>query len=498
MTEVLPQSQLGPVIAIPAVTGLSRFDIISDTAREVKRLKPVPTVWGRSSGRPIYDRLPGASEGYRLDYFGDEKIGLVYIDPQFGTLSGPGSLEVGRLSDNGSILVIQSGTITWSFGQIPTTGLAIDLRSIVADGVQDGVYQVGYYLDYTQPEDVGYVLYKVTDYSLSNTPSVYAASSEANYFPVEFAFSEIDDGSWRPDEFGDAGDYENGSSVFIDFTTPVTAEEFKLGGSQISDARCALYSSEDAIVWSLDAQSFFDGSWRLNVSRDTPARYWKFYFWNGKAEVTNILYSGEALFPNQRPSGPISTAEPFFEDDEFAEIDRPYILLAKVEVKNQQVVNVEDLRRQTSTKYEPVAKWLTDFQDRSLRSLITDISDYSSRYMAPPTAAEDMYLELSSETFLLESEVNRAEIIFPDYVKLEPGWTVVLDAELQDDPLGRGVRSDPGGIDIFAENISFPRSNSSVTPSEIIFLADPTGPGDLATKVYVDSVLIPSLDNGKY
>lgn len=466
MTTIFPKSLLGPVTAKPAVTGLSRFSILSEEAQNVKRLSPEPTVWGYSGGRPIYDRLPGVSEAYRLDYFGDEKTGLVYIDPQFGTLSGPKSLEVGRLPDDGSILIIQSGTITWSFGQIPTTGLAIDLRTVVAGGVQDGTYQVGYYLNYTQPEDVGYVLYRVTDYSLSNTPSIYGASSEANYFLVKYAFSEVDGGSWRPDPDGVTGDYAGGSSIFVDFTQPVTAEKFKLEGSSISTARCAMYSSEDAIVWTLDAQSYFDGSWRFNVSRDTPARYWKFFFWNGLAEVTNVLYTGEALFPNQRPVGPVSSVEPFLEDDQFAEINRAHILLAQVEVKEQQVVTVTDLRRRTSTKYEPVAKWLTDFQDKSLRSLITDISEYSARYMAPPTAGENMYLEFSSETFLLESEVNRAEIVFPDYVELEPNWNTI--------------------------------SNSSVTPSEIILLADPTGPEDLATKFYVDSTLTFSLDNGKY
>jgi len=498
MTEVLPESLLGPIQAVPSVTGLSRFDIVSDESREVKRLQPEPTVWGYPSGRPVYDRLPGVSEGYRLDYFGDGKIGLVYVDPQFGTLSGPGSLEVGRLPDDASILIIQSGTITWSYGQIPTTGLAIDLRSIVSGGVQDGAYQLGYYLNYTQPENQSYSLYRVENYSLSNTPSVYEASKEANYFPVEYAFSEVDDGSWRPDPDGATGDYFTGSSVTVDFTLPVTAEEFFLGGSSISRGRCALYSSNDAIVWTLDDQRYFDGSWRFNVSRDTPARYWRFFFWDGAADVTNIRYTGEALFPNQRPSGPVSSVEPFLEDDVFAEVDRPYILLAQVEVKDQQVVTINDLRRQTSTKYEPVAKWLTDFQDKNLRSLVTDISEYASRYMAPPTACEDMYLELSSETFLLESEIERAKIIFPGYVELEPGWNVILDAELQDDPLARTVRADPGGIDIFADAVTFYRSNSSVKPSEIIFLSDPTEDEDLATKFYVDFKLIPSLDNGRY
>lgn len=474
MTEVFPESLLGPIVTKPAITGLSRFDIISEEAQAVKRLAPEPTVWGYGNGRPIYDRLPGVSEAYRLDYFGDERTGLVYIDPQFGTLSGPGSLEVGKLSNDASILVVQSGTITWSFGQISTTGLAVDLRTIVADGAQDGVYQVGYYLNYTRPEDVDYATYLVTGSSLSNTLSVYRASAEASNSPVEYAFSEIDDGSWRPNSNGAAGDYTDGSSVFVDFTQPVTAGEFELQGPPDSTAQCALYSSEDAIVWKLDAQTLFNNGWRLSVSRDTPARYWKFFFWDGRAEVTNILYTGEAFFPNQRPSGPISSAELFIDDDQFAEIERPHILLAQVEVKEQQVLAVTDLRRQTSVRYEPVAKWLTDFQDNSLRSLITDVSEYSAKYMAPGTACDDMYRELSSETFLLGEDTERKKVDLPDRVELEPPSFLIKNAEV-----------------LF-------HSNSSVRPSKVIQLAHPTEPGDLATKFYVDSALIPSLDNGKY
>lgn len=474
MTEALPESLLGPVTARSAITGLSSFDIITDGARDVKSLKPEPTVWGYGNGRPIYDRLPGVSEAYRIDYFGDAKTGLVYIDPQFGTLSGPGSLEVGRLPDDGSVLIIQSGTITWSYGQIPTTGLAIDLRSIVAGGAQDGVYQVGYYLDYSRPDDLSYSIYRVENRSLSNTLTAFAASSEAGDALVEYAFSELDDGSWKPNSDGDAGEYATGTSISMDFMQPVIAEEFELSGTTESTAWCALYSSVDAIVWDLADQTAFNGSWQLRAPSNRPARYWRFFFWGGSAEVTNVLYTGEALFPNNRPSGAVSSAEPFLEDDQFADIDRPHILLAQVEVKEQQVVTVTDLRRQTSTKYEPVAKWLTDFQDSSLRTLLSDVAEYSSRYMTPQTACESMYLELESETFILGTEVDRAEIIFPDYIELESGWTVSSN-----------------GIDYY-------RSNSSVTPSGVILLTDPTGADGLATKQYTDFELIPSLNNGKY
>jgi hypothetical protein len=109
-----------------------------------------------------------------------------------------------------------------------------------------------------------------------------------------------------------------------------------------------------------------------------------------------------------------------------------------------------------------------------------------------------MYAELSSETFQLASEIGRTEIVFPDYVELERGWSITLDAELNDNPLGRNVRTDPSGADIFADSVTLFRSNSSVAPLEIILLADPVEPGDLATKFYVDTTLIPSLDNGKY
>lgn len=474
MTDVLPQAELGAVTAVPAISGLSKFNIISDEARRVKSLDPVQTVWGRSTGRPIYDRLPGVSEQYRIDYWGDAKIGLVLIDPGVGGLTGPGSMEVGYLADNHSLLIIQSGVITWAYGQIKTTGLAVDLRSLVAGGVQDGVYRVGYYLDYTAEPAEQYSLFDVDDYSLSATASIYAASSEATQHGLHFVFSDVDDGNWRPTAPDDASNYDSGASITIDFTEPVISKKFLISGTAEAGVRCALYTSDDAVVWTLADQAYFDNGWELSITSLAPSRYKKFFFWNGEIEVTGVRYSGQALFQNQRPSGPVSQAEPFI-DDEVEEANRPHITLAEIEVRNQKVASVVDLRKTTKTPYEPVAKWLTDAQDSSLRSLVTDVAEYAPRYMSPPSACADMYSGLYQTGFVLAPEIERPEIVFPGYISLKSGWYV----------------PDQGGGSAYT-------SDSSVMPKGIIRLGDPLEQGDVSTKEYTDLALIPLFDNGQY
>ena len=90
MSQVLPQSKLGKIVTKPLVDGFARIDVANSEALDILNLSPVSTVWGRSSGRPIYDRLPGISQGYREEYFGEVGRGLVYVEPQFGVTFGPG------------------------------------------------------------------------------------------------------------------------------------------------------------------------------------------------------------------------------------------------------------------------------------------------------------------------------------------------------------------------------------------------------------------------
>ena len=226
-------------------------------------------------------------------------------------------------------------------------------------------------------------------------------------------------------------------------------------------------------------------------------RYFKFFFWDGTADISEVRYSGEAVFRVQRPTGFTSEAEIFLEG-EFDEIARPHITLAIITVSNYEISEIRDTRSQTSVKYEPVASWLTDFQDSTLRSLLSSIEGYSSLYLSPSKGGELFYERLLEENFALESDTTTPQIVFPSEVELEPKWTVVGEAALGTEPIGDDIATDPQGFVIIGTEIPFFQSNSSVRPNKIILLSDPTLSSSLANKAYTDLALIPSLDNGKY
>ncbi len=500
MTQALPQSQLGKIVTKPLVDGFARVEVANQEALEIRSLVPVDTVWGRPDGRPIYDRLPGVSEGYREEFYGEIGRGLVYIEPQFGVTFGPGSLEVGAWQEDPRVLVVYNGTITWAYGQIETSTLAINLETVVADGIQDGSYQVGYYLNRISPEEVRYSKYEVQDYSLGSSQTVYSATSEAKYHPVVSMFSEPSDGSWTPTEFYEAGEYPDGSAVTMDFTESVVARQFSVVATspELSTARCALYSSDDAIVWSLaDSGRSRGGVWTLQSPNEAGARYFRLFFWGGTADVSEVRYTGEAIFQNQRPTGFTSEAEIFLEG-EYDQIDRPHLVLGIITVSNYEITEIRDVRSQTSIKYEPVASWLTDFQDQSLRSLITGVEEYSSLYMSPLTGGDTFYEKLLEENFVLESDTKTPTIVFPTDIELEPGWTLIGEAILETDPLGDVLSTNPQGFSIVGQEVPEFQSNSKVEPDEVILLGEPISSDCLATKAYTDFALIPSLDNGKY
>lgn len=471
MSKILPQSQLGRVQTKNLVDGFAKIGVIDERASSVLNLDPVDTVWGRPNGRPVYDRLPGISQGYREEYAGEASRGLVYIEPQFGKYSGPGSLEVGIWQNDPKVLVIYSGVITWAKGQIPTSTLAVNLETIIDGGVEDGSYQVGYYLDEEIPTDVGEALFSVSSFSLAGSSTVYDTNREAKDHPLELVFSDSPDGYWTPSEFNQAGTYSAGSWITFDFTTKVTASTFEISAlnPNLATARCALYRSDDAIIWELaDSVVSRDGVWTLNNS-EASSRYFRAYFWDGKVTVSEVRYTGNALYPNRRPTGLISSAKIFLEP-EYDQINRPHILLGLVSVSNFELTEIRDTRDFTSLKYEPVASWLTDYQDTSLRRLITDITDYANRYLAPSTAAASFYDDLLESGVTLASETSTPTISYPAEIELKPPTEVMSQFE----------------------------STSNVSPVGVYLLGHPVDSSDLVPKNYIDTSFIPSLDNGKF
>lgn len=471
MSTVLPQSQLGLIKTKTFAESFLTTSILDERATKVLNLEPVPTVWGRKNGRPIYDRLPGVSEAYREEYAGEVGTGLVYIDPQRGVYRGAGSLEVGAWQDDPRVLVINSGVITWAKGQIPTSTLALNLETVIDGGVEDGSYQVGYYLDEEVTPEAGATQFSVEAYSLAASSTIFTTNRAAKDYPLSSALSDYSTSYWTPSNNNDAGPYSDGSWIVFDFTTEVVAASFELvaPNSTLATARCALYRSNDAISWELaDSVSSREGVWTLS-NGGALARYYRIYFWGGKTALSKVRYTGNAIYPNRQPTGPVSSAKIFLEP-EFDQIDRPHILLGLITVRNFEIAETRDVRRFTSRKYEPVASWLTDFQDSTLRKLITDIVEYSDRYLAPSTAASGFYEDLSATGIVLAPETSTPTILFPGEIELKPPTEV----------FGQAVAS------------------SVVNPPGIYLLGQPSESSDLATKEYIDTIFVPSLDNGNF
>ena len=101
---------------------------------------------------------------------------------------------------------------------------------------------------------------------------------------------------------------------------------------------------------------------------------------------------------DKRVSAPVPIATPFirgiFDDDNFLPTEKTEMILATVEVENSLVKNIVDNRKASKTKYEPVAEWLTDFQDANLRCRFNDVLNYSRDFLSPTTGFIEYYKEL--------------------------------------------------------------------------------------------------------
>ncbi|MBM4056979.1 MAG: hypothetical protein FJ275_01915, partial [Planctomycetes bacterium] len=393
---------------------------------------PTPTVWGRPSGRPIYDRLPAIGGAYVTDFTTEDRI-RIYIENQ-NRATGAGTLQVGRWQEDAGILVVQSGTIVWRYGPVDVQALAIKLANLNdRGGLQDGEYQVGYLLRYEPDTSDRYKEYKVEDYSLAASATVYGATAAAEQFPVDVAFTDELDTSWRPTDSGYVGGYDEGQALILDFTQPCKAERFRLTASavELATAKCTVYWSDDGIIWHLDDRTWEPkgGAWDMLVSEQTKRRYWKLFFWSGLVDVQTVEYTGTAFYADQRRTGSVSVAEPYL-DELYEDIATPHIQLATLEVRDNQVVRVEDYRlsQLTYEKFQPVASWLTTFQDESIRKYFTDVERYAERWMAPPTAAYGIYDELLQEdTFEIGSELDYPRLELPVRVELEEGYYFTYD-----------------------------------------------------------------------
>ena len=238
----------------------------------------------------------------------------------------------------------------------------------------------------------------------------------------------------------------------------MAAEGFtvKADPDQPPTASCAVYLSDDAIIWNkADEVRPTNGEWKLDVRGSKSTRYVKFFFYDGSASISDIRYTGEAYFPDLRTVGPVTIAEPYL-DDLYAEVEGDFIVLAQVTVINGVISQIGDLRRFIDRKYEPVASWLTTFPDEQLTCLFDDVQHYATKYLAPPTADYHFYTELDDSIchglgeLTLGNEDEAPRIVFPDEVEISGSATIGLTVDginLVEDPILPGDLSTKGDTD---------------------------------------------------
>lgn len=453
--------------------------VLSEEALEVFRLAPVKTVWGWEEGAPNYDRLPAWSQAYKKGY--DRDQAYVYYDhrknPRF---FGPNTLQVTVNTKDAKLLEVESGSITWYGGQSEVEKTVVDVSTYDNTiPLQDGRYQVGYILGLepfeTDTPVEGYSLIDVDEQLLSTAAVYHKSSSEIVYHEDYQAITEFSTESWVPRRDFNIQDYYPGAQYFFDFRTPVVANRFLINSDQNygGSSKLAVYWSDDNIYWEKDDEvTALSGKWEALISSTKPHRYWQFLFWDGDVSVSEILYSGEALYPDLRVSGPTPTAELYVTDLYEAPEADDHIVLANFDVKNGRVTKVLDQRKSTPYKYEPVAEWLSSPSDIQLRCLFKDVEAYHDRYLSPVEGHYKFYYEM--ENFMctnqgeidLSGDVPHPLISFPEILEL---WDTFAGA-------------------------------TKIEPPQIDILADPIGPSDVSNKRHTDYMLYDSwtIDNGFY
>ena len=499
-----------------ANSGVVQPKVINEEAQVALQQQSHKTVWGWDSGRPVYDRLPAITEQYQKAYKEDQLY--VYLDPKLGVYDGPGSLQPVIFFDRPSVLAVNSGTITWKMGQHLAPGFEIDVSELEAGvGLPDGTYQVGYVMKYEIPvfespvpgniyayledEDLGEGAVEI---HVSNASEIHEGWQALNQLKVET--------SWWPGFTTDAGDYFPGSWAVLDFIDSVEAETFTLRtdpSEPFPTAKCALYWSDDGILWHHDNTVLPTARvYSVTTTEVDPHRFWKFFFWDGTCSISHILYRGFAYMPDHRVNKAIQTAVPYV-GDLYEDPPENFILLSSFQIVNDQVGNLTDFRVFTSRKYEPVAKWVTADKDTHLRCMFDSVTNYSELFMSPITANYQIYEEMdNSECFgpgpiTIGNQVSTYPL--PHILEIECGFDSgdpqLCTRFLDSDPDSGLIEANLSPVDKTLEIDRISQCNTcQVVPKEIILLREPKEQSDLATKNYVDRKLYKSwsFDNGIY
>jgi hypothetical protein len=430
MSQQLTPVNGGVTPRVQTTVASDRLNVLSPVYIDVNNLQSRPTEWV-PGGRPIYRRLPAASETYQINFFnyvansnvvslnenieGIEKVGYVYT-PYGESINGPLSTEV-VVADGDKALLIKGGVVIWEYGRDEVLPTIIDVRTLdIGSGQYDLAYQL-IYDDSAVPK-----LYSVEDFALTGQPLNVTSSTDSVTgwrYPAINAFLNAPPLRWsNEDSFFQS--CVQPSDAFLQWVSPQTAAYSEIilrlpTGSAYSGTATLSYVNEATLttVSTIDVSSDSNGQFFQFVI-DSPVLQtgWNITFSSPTVSVQSITVSG-LLTILEKPSAPaplsrlvmypVGLLPKTVTIGSGDEVLATYCRLAIVDIGSSfNVLRVEDQRTIIHRDFVPVADWLTLPFDENLIYFYNQAKTYPQNWMNPSTCLEQEYVALESKGITVE------------------------------------------------------------------------------------------------
>ena len=415
----------GGVQQVQTTTSQSRLLVLSQQYIVANNLESRPTQWV-PGGRPIYRRLPAASETYQIDFFNivpaantavaDEvqDIGFTYV-PWGQGINGENSMYVSASESNNDLLV-KGGVIVWKYGNTQVIPSIINLPTL---DVVSGKYDLAYQLLFD--DSPIQKLYSVEDFSLVGQPLEITASTDSVIgwrYPAVNAFLNTSTLMWK-----------NTDTYLPSFANPT--QSFLQWESDLASAytKITLRCPSGTAFTGTATLNYYDGTTytdieTVSISSDSSGQFfefnldprfqtgWQVVFSSLDVAVQSITVSGviTLLEPQASPSTravlvmyPRGTLPKTVVNASGKTVPATYCPLAVVDIAiNYKIEKIEDVRYIIHRDYTPVADWLTKPFDEDLINLYEQVSEYPALWMAPTSCMKQEYLSLTKDQVIVE------------------------------------------------------------------------------------------------
>lgn len=415
----------GGVETVNTTPQASNLKVLSPQYIRAKNLTSRPTEWV-IDGRPIYRRLPSASEVYQIDFFNvvpaeDAGIGLTtqdigYVYVPWGQGTEQGSSLYASVSDSKQDILLQGGKIIWKYGSTNVLPAIINLEVLdVAPTRYDLTYQLLF--DDAPVEK----LYQVNDFQLIGLPLTISSSSDAVIgwrYPAVNAFLSTTTQFWA-----------NQDTYFPSYAQPTQSyiqweSDLPMAYSKVT-LRCpanTAYTGEATFGYYMD--STFVEIQTSSIQSDTDGQFfeftvspnfqtgWKVEFSSLDVSIQSITVTGVVTL-SENPASPSSKAIlvmypsgtlPKTVNTVSGEtVPTVYCQIATIDVSTElKITEIEDKRFIIRRDYTPIADWLTRPFDEDLINLYEQVSNFAELWMSPQLSMKQEYVALSENQITVE------------------------------------------------------------------------------------------------